>query len=94
MEKFAYLKDRYMIIGEGQEWIVLIPVIAAVFFVIAIYFFTKNKWGSILISPIVTVLLSAYAFRYVIHLYFILSSFIISYIVIKILDSKKESKST
>ncbi|MFD4704699.1 hypothetical protein ACFWM3_07505 [Gottfriedia sp. NPDC058432] len=41
MEKFAYLKDRYMIIGEGQEWIVLIPVIAAVFFVIAIYFLLK-----------------------------------------------------
>ncbi|MFD4708062.1 hypothetical protein ACFWM3_24945 [Gottfriedia sp. NPDC058432] len=89
MSPFAYLHDRYMIFPEGQEFIVLIPFIAAILFSIALYYFTKNKWGSILVSPLVTVVLSAFALKYVIHLYFIILSFVITWIFVNMAEKNK-----
>ncbi|PGS50610.1 hypothetical protein [Bacillus sp. AFS041924] len=88
MESLTYFYDRYIIVGEGQLFPILSAVIAAILFTISMYLFTKNKWGSILISPFATVFLTTFSLNYQPHLYFILFSFIISFIVIQRLDSK------
>ncbi|MFB7303213.1 hypothetical protein [Heyndrickxia sporothermodurans] len=74
--------------------IVLEAIIIGMIISLSVYFFSKNKWGSIFISVSFSALYLFLFYHYTFHLYFIIFEIVIQFGLINIISILSESKTS
>lgn len=72
-------------IGNLTVFSVLESFLFGIFISTSVYFFSKNKWGSILLSVPFSAIYLYVVYQYSFHIYFAICELLIQYLLIKII---------